>query len=205
MALETVRVVVRCRPSNSREKDLNCKVVVSMDSARGQCFIQKPGILGEPPKQFTFDGVYYMESTTEQLYNEIAYPLVEDSLLGQLLFVIGHHFDLNLGGMIKKFVEYTKDDSMVNSKEDQHKLQKDINELVRWTKHGQIEFNLENCEVMHLGRSDKEAWVSKFVDDTKIGGIVDSKEGYLRLQRDLDHLGQWAEKWQMEFNLDKCE
>ncbi|XP_078414399.1 kinesin-like protein KIF17 [Cetorhinus maximus] len=77
MALEMVRVVVRCRPSNSREKDLNCKVVVSMDAARGQCFIQKPGVLGEPPKQFTFDGVYYIESTTEQLYNEIAYPLVE--------------------------------------------------------------------------------------------------------------------------------
>ncbi|XP_032903955.1 kinesin-like protein KIF17 [Amblyraja radiata] len=77
MALETVRVVVRCRPSNNREKDLNCKVVVSMDSTRGQCFIQKPGALGEPPKQFTFDGVYYIESTTEQLYNEIAYPLVE--------------------------------------------------------------------------------------------------------------------------------
>ncbi|XP_067873631.1 kinesin-like protein KIF17 isoform X2 [Heterodontus francisci] len=77
MALETVRVVVRCRPSNSREKDLNCKVVVSMDAARGQCFIQKPGVLGEPPKQFTFDGVYFIESTTEQLYNEIAYPLVE--------------------------------------------------------------------------------------------------------------------------------
>ncbi|XP_072887793.1 kinesin-like protein KIF17 isoform X1 [Hemitrygon akajei] len=77
MALETVRVVVRCRPSNSREKDLNCKVVVSMDSARGQCFIQKPGAPGEPPKQFTFDGVFYIESTTEQLYNEIAYPLVE--------------------------------------------------------------------------------------------------------------------------------
>ncbi|XP_072101214.1 kinesin-like protein KIF17 isoform X1 [Mobula birostris] len=77
MALETVRVVVRCRPSNSREKDLNCKVVVSMDSARGQCFIQKPGAPGEPPKQFTFDGVFYIDSTTEQLYNEIAYPLVE--------------------------------------------------------------------------------------------------------------------------------
>ncbi|XP_051894933.1 kinesin-like protein KIF17 [Pristis pectinata] len=77
MALETVRVVVRCRPSNSRERDLNCKVVVSMDGARGQCFIQKPGAPGEPPKQFTFDGVYYIESTTEQLYNEIAYPLVE--------------------------------------------------------------------------------------------------------------------------------
>ena len=47
--------------------------------------------------------------------------------------------------------------------------------------------------------------VSKFADDTKIGGIVDSEEGYLGLQWDLDQLGQWADEWQMEFNLDKCE
>ena len=47
--------------------------------------------------------------------------------------------------------------------------------------------------------------VSKFADDTKIGGIVDSEEGYLRLQQDLDQLGQWADEWQMEFNLDKCK
>eukprot|EP00061_Rhincodon_typus_P009477 g33022.t1 len=50
-----------------------------------------------------------------------------------------------------------------------------------------------------------EGMVSKFVDDTKTGGIRDSEEGFLRSQRDLDQLGQWAEKWQMEFNLDKCE
>lgn len=30
-----------------------------------------------PPKLFTFDGVYFMDSTTEQIYNDIAYPLVE--------------------------------------------------------------------------------------------------------------------------------
>ena len=47
--------------------------------------------------------------------------------------------------------------------------------------------------------------VSKFADDTKIGGIVDSEEGYLGLQRDLGQLGQWTDEWQMEFNLDKCE
>ena len=47
--------------------------------------------------------------------------------------------------------------------------------------------------------------VSKFADDTKICGIVDSEESYLRLQRDLDQLGQWADEWQMEFNLNKCE
>eukprot|EP00061_Rhincodon_typus_P014608 g41728.t1 len=40
--------------------------------------------------------------------------------------------------------------------------------------------------------------VSKSADDTKIGGAVDS-EGYLRVQQDLDQMGQWAEKWHMDF------
>ncbi|XP_006883734.1 PREDICTED: kinesin-like protein KIF17 [Elephantulus edwardii] len=77
MASESVKVVVRCRPMNQRERDLNCQSVVTVDSARGQCFIQNPGAADEPPKQFTFDGAYYMDHFTEQIYNEIAYPLVE--------------------------------------------------------------------------------------------------------------------------------
>ncbi|KAK2507333.1 hypothetical protein MC885_005982 [Smutsia gigantea] len=77
MASESVKVVVRCRPMNQRERELNCQSVVTVDSARGQCFIQNPGAAGEPPKQFTFDGAYYKEHLTEQIYNEIAYPLVE--------------------------------------------------------------------------------------------------------------------------------
>eukprot|EP00061_Rhincodon_typus_P014849 g42183.t1 len=47
--------------------------------------------------------------------------------------------------------------------------------------------------------------VSKFADDTKIRGVVDSKEIYLRVQQDLDQIGQWAEELQMVFNLDKCD
>ncbi|KAM6174113.1 kinesin-like protein KIF17 [Erethizon dorsatum] len=77
MASESVKVVVRCRPMNQRERELNCQSVVTVDSARGQCFIQNPGAAAEPPKQFTFDGAYHMEHFTEQIYNEIAYPLVE--------------------------------------------------------------------------------------------------------------------------------
>eukprot|EP00061_Rhincodon_typus_P006165 g26510.t1 len=50
-----------------------------------------------------------------------------------------------------------------------------------------------------------ENMVSKFADDIGIGGIVDNKDSYIRLQRDLDQLGQWAEEWQLEFNLDKYE
>ncbi|XP_069802978.1 kinesin-like protein KIF17 isoform X1 [Dendropsophus ebraccatus] len=77
MASECVKVVVRCRPMNERERDLKCLAVVTMDSSRGQCFIRKPEGGEETPKQFTFDGAYYMEHCTEQIYNEIAYPLVE--------------------------------------------------------------------------------------------------------------------------------
>ncbi|XP_009875156.1 PREDICTED: kinesin-like protein KIF17, partial [Apaloderma vittatum] len=62
---------------NEREKALGCKAVVSVESARGRCSLQNPGAAGEPPKQFTFDGAYCQEHGTEQIYNEVAYPLVE--------------------------------------------------------------------------------------------------------------------------------
>uniref|UniRef100_A0A8C2WH90 Kinesin motor domain-containing protein n=1 Tax=Cyclopterus lumpus TaxID=8103 RepID=A0A8C2WH90_CYCLU len=73
----SVKVVVRCRPLNHRERALGSNTVLSMDLHRGQCFISRPGARDEPPKQFTFDGTYFMDQPTERMYNEIAYPLVE--------------------------------------------------------------------------------------------------------------------------------
>ncbi|XP_054274997.1 osmotic avoidance abnormal protein 3-like [Macrosteles quadrilineatus] len=79
---ETVKVIVRCRPMNTREMQLKCKNVVLMDSERCTCSLINPNDSSAPPKTFTFDGVYYINSTTEQIYNEIAYPLVEGVLEG---------------------------------------------------------------------------------------------------------------------------
>uniref|UniRef100_A0A8C7EAF9 Kinesin-like protein n=1 Tax=Nothoprocta perdicaria TaxID=30464 RepID=A0A8C7EAF9_NOTPE len=54
------------------------ELVVRTESARGRCFLRAPGAAAaEPPKQFTFDGAYGGEHSTEQIYNEVAYPLVE--------------------------------------------------------------------------------------------------------------------------------
>ncbi|XP_070566680.1 osmotic avoidance abnormal protein 3-like isoform X2 [Ptychodera flava] len=78
---EAVKVIVRCRPLNEREKSLKCKVVVKMDGNKGQCAIQKPDS-NDPPKMFTFDGAFYTESTTETIYNDIAYPLIDGVLEG---------------------------------------------------------------------------------------------------------------------------
>ncbi len=53
-----------------------------MDPKRMQCSMVNVNDQGAPAKNFTFDGVYDTKSTTENIYNEIAYPLVEGVLEG---------------------------------------------------------------------------------------------------------------------------
>eukprot|EP00061_Rhincodon_typus_P004774 g23399.t1 len=49
------------------------------------------------------------------------------------------------------------------------------------------------------------AILAKFADDTKIGRGTGSIEEAGRLQKDSDRLGDWAKKWQMEYNVGKRE
>lgn len=53
------------------------QVILDMDSSIGQCNLTNPYDVNAPAKSFTFDGAYYKDSTTEQIYNEIVFPLVE--------------------------------------------------------------------------------------------------------------------------------
>ena len=47
--------------------------------------------------------------------------------------------------------------------------------------------------------------IAKFADDTKIASRVNTVDNIRSLQKSLDRLGGWADKWGMEFNLDKCK
>ncbi|PKU39371.1 rna-directed dna polymerase from mobile element jockey-like [Limosa lapponica baueri] len=44
----------------------------------------------------------------------------------------------------------------------------------------------------------------EFADDTKLGGMSDTPEGCVVIQRDLDKLKTWVERNLMKFNKGKC-
>ncbi|XP_057298227.1 kinesin-like protein KIF17 [Hydractinia symbiolongicarpus] len=79
---EAVKVIVRCRPLNDREKNLKCQNVIEMDGSIGQCRLRKPNDKSQPPKAFTFDGVFFIDSITENIYADICFPLVEGCVEG---------------------------------------------------------------------------------------------------------------------------
>ncbi|NXH13827.1 KIF3B protein, partial [Bucco capensis] len=80
---ESVRVVVRCRPMNSKEQTASYEKVVSVDVKLGQVSVRSPrGAAHELPKTFTFDAVYDWSSKQVELYDETFRPLVDSVLQG---------------------------------------------------------------------------------------------------------------------------
>jgi len=47
--------------------------------------------------------------------------------------------------------------------------------------------------------------INKFADDSKLGNKAVTREDQITLQRCLDSLYAWTEKWGMQFNVEKCK
>ncbi|KAF7989869.1 hypothetical protein HCN44_008543 [Aphidius gifuensis] len=81
--LENVRVVVRVRPLNGKELDGHCKKIVKVDKINGEIIVENPNAAhGEPPKVFSFDAAFDIDSTQIDIYSETARPIVDKVLQG---------------------------------------------------------------------------------------------------------------------------
>ena len=49
-----------------------------------------------------------------------------------------------------------------------------------------------------------EGLVKIFADDTKVFSAIHDEEDSKSLQKDLDSLSEWSDKWQLRFNVSKC-
>ncbi len=47
--------------------------------------------------------------------------------------------------------------------------------------------------------------ISKFADDTKISNSVLTDEDRQSLREDLHKISAWSDRWEMPFNIDKCQ
>ena len=77
---ETVRVVIRCRPLSKKETAEGREKVVNMDHKNGEILVQKS--VDEVPKRFTFDCVYDENTHQKDIFDETAFPIIENILEG---------------------------------------------------------------------------------------------------------------------------
>lgn len=80
---DNVRVVVRCRPMNEKEVAGGCGLAVNVEESRGIITVKNPSArTGEPPKQFTYDRVFGVDTKQVDVYNDAARPIVNCVLEG---------------------------------------------------------------------------------------------------------------------------
>lgn len=80
---ECVRVVVRCRPLNTKENAESRARIVDMAKDRGQVILHNSKAdANDPPKSFTFDAVFDWESTQKEVYENTAAGIVNSTLEG---------------------------------------------------------------------------------------------------------------------------
>ena len=107
-------------------------------------------------------------------------------VLGPQLFTIYiNDLDTEIEGSIAKFADDTKIGGTISCNEEIRTLQIDIDKLEEWAKMGQMEFNVDKCEVMHFGRQNgtvtyylmgrdfgvlwcRGIWVSSFMSHRKL-------------------------------------
>ena len=91
-------------------------------------------------------------------WQNVSSGVPQGSVLGPLLFIIFiNDIDLavdTLHTALSKFADDTKGVRQIITDEDAQQLQKDLDNLFKWSIDWQMLFNLDKCHILHLGKSN---------------------------------------------------
>lgn len=89
---ENVRVCVRVRPLNKKEKKLSVNNIVNVDSLNRTLSVQKPGTpTTDPPKTYTFDYVFDESASQMEIYSETTRGIVDSVIDGYNGTILGKY------------------------------------------------------------------------------------------------------------------
>ncbi|XP_062539116.1 chromosome-associated kinesin KIF4-like [Armigeres subalbatus] len=86
---DSVKVALRIRPLNKRERDRGCRIVVEQPTCREPQVVIGNGISGKP-EAFTFNYVFAPEDSQEQLYESSVRPLLDKLSAGYNVTILAY-------------------------------------------------------------------------------------------------------------------
>ena len=76
---ECVKVAIRVRPMNKHEKEQNSTICVDVDTGNNSVAVTSNK---NDTKTFQFDYVYPMDTTQREIYDQVAFPIVDSIFQG---------------------------------------------------------------------------------------------------------------------------
>ena len=89
---------------------------------------------------------------------------------------------------VLKFADDTKLFGKVQSESNRRGLQLDLNRLFDWSREWQMEFNVDKCKVMHIGRTNKN--FEYYMDSKELEAVHEEKDLGVLITSDLKASGQ---------------
>jgi hypothetical protein len=77
-----VKVAVRCRPFNTKEREGNQPTIINCDSDNKSLELSVGPAGKKVSRDYTFDKILNMDSTQQEVFNSIVQPIVKETLAG---------------------------------------------------------------------------------------------------------------------------
>jgi len=105
-----------------------------------------------------------------------------------LFLIFTNDLDTAVLNWVLKFADDTKLFGKVQSESNRRGLQLDLNRLFDWSREWQMEFNVDKCKVMHIGRTNKN--FKYYMDSKELEAVHEEKDLGVLITSDLKASGQ---------------